>query len=467
MESRSPFRSRTRSLPAAALLASLGAACTTHDYEPEPLDGDAVVAQLVAERAVDRSEPLTLDQAVELLRERGPAVREAIAAYETALALAEIPTPLSNPRLQVGPSLGFGSSVESNPVVPAFGASWSIPTGGRRDAADALRAARAEAARLEALAAFRDAYIDLREAFLETSLASARRRALAAIESETGQLLELARRSVDSGQSDARELAQLELELGRWKVERIGAEVELLERGARVAVLIGATREIELARDRGGVLPGREAVPSLAELTDGLARRHPDLLRLHAEYEVAERTLALAVERTAPDLNLGATATGEPGASITFVTLGLGVQVPLFDRGRLPVAAAERARAELRVAYENRVALVLAELERARERLVLALERERALLDEVGAATHRSYEATRRALAAGIVGPRELLDVGRAARELDLETNAAWEDVARAWLDLERASGEILAPFWSEPGAEAPPESLVAEGGAR
>ena len=330
---------RTRAACSIAL-ALMFSACAIHSYAPDPLPPDRFEALSTERQELGSSGPhdepgeLSLGKAAEWLRTRGPRVRETVAAYRTALARAGVPTPWPNPGIAIGPELGWGSDVNVNKVVPFGSLSFTIPISGRLGRQDDLNQALAEAAQADALATFRELYLDLRARYVRLAVSQKR-------EAVRGTVLEAAQASlgvandlVEAGAATALDVSLFQLEHARERSRLLGAELEVTNSASDLSDLVAVSPW------RLGVLPETalptppEDVPELGELRELIVKEHPALFRLRAGYEVAERQLHLEIAKQYPDLTFGSSLGGEVGERKTILGLSLGIEIPLFDRNQ-------------------------------------------------------------------------------------------------------------------------------------
>ena len=132
-------------------------------YEAQPLEPEGFLALVEASRVealpVSMDGVLTFERAADLLRLQGPEIRAVEAAYRTALARADIPTPLANPTLEVGARFGFGSEMDEasvNRVAPFGSIGITIPTANKLSLQDEINRLRAESLRICAVARHRE-----------------------------------------------------------------------------------------------------------------------------------------------------------------------------------------------------------------------------------------------------------------------------------------------------------------------
>lgn len=435
-------------------------------YEPRPLDPEATVAAVDRKRseppkAADQDEGsrLTLARAAAWMRDLGPGVREAVAAYRTALARAEISSPLPNPRLEVGPQFGFGSDITTRRL-GAFGSlGVTIPLGDRLQRVDDLDRVRAEVARVAGIARHRELYLELRRRWIAVIAAQITLEARTELVESADRSVDAARRRVEAGDATALDVALFEIELGRSRAEQVAAAAEASRAAFTLAELVGVQRDAMGALDTS--LPdcsGRH--DDVAALKQELTLQHPELARLRAAYEEAEAHLRLEIAKQYPDLILGPSIDKDTGESKTMLGLALGIELPLFDRNQKAIAEAERRREEARVRYEAAASRALAALERASAMITIAKTHHQRLETDVLPSAQRSVGLSRRALAAGSGDALKALEAERAFRRVQIEVSDAKLAIIRAWIELEIAVGRPLVDFPTGASKVTPPDGL-------
>lgn len=446
-------RPACRTIPLALL--ATAAACVT--YEPKPLHGADLVASVAKERfapAAPGAPAVDLATATAWLTETGPAVQEARAAFRIADARARIATPWPDPTLEFGPSTAWGADVGSSRPVAGFAAlAIPFPLGDRREAADEVNRARAEALRIDVLLTLREQYLGLRREWVELATARRKQRLLVELADSAARSVATARRLVAAGAATALDAALLELEQARAEALALDAEFSATRAAGTLAARTGVAASRFATLADGGLPVPPDAPPSLETLHALLAEHRRDLVALRADYAVAEHELRLEVERQYPDLVLGPEFAAEPGEHRQVAALGIGIQLPLFDRNQQEIAVADQRRESIRTRYRAAASRALAQVEELVARIDIAARRRRALVDHVLPHAIANQELARRAVEAGGADALRLLEVERALRELRVEVANAELTEIETWIELEQAVGHPLLAFPGEPAA--------------
>jgi outer membrane protein TolC len=258
------------------------------------------------------------------------------------------------------------------------------------------------------------------------------------------------RRLVMAGRGTALDVRDLEWQL--QEVEAMLIEVDEREIDARFHL---ASRTGVAAR--GFTIPEFPQLPT--EIPDVhalntrlLLRDHPGLARLRAQYSVAEKELRLEIARQYPDLDILGLVEQDQG--VNRYGIGIGIDLPIFDRNQQGIARADRHRDEVRANYMSEMRSSLAAIEGARARLENRILRLRALTERVVPIAEQSRKLITAALESGTADALRLLTYLRREAELRIDVLEAEWSVYESWSELERACGSPLLVFPDEPGGK-------------
>lgn len=444
---------RFLALAGAACLLALPAACRS--VPEQVLDPHAVLAAVRSGRAATpEAGGLTLAEATRLMRARNPEIREARAAYAAAKRRADVRTPPANPTIGVGPLLFGGADVLTSGtwgVATALG--WVVPLARKTVLADHVNAVQAEQARAQAGATERTEYLALRRILVQSGLAHDRLEAERALAAEARAAVDVARALVEAGQASSIDLRLLRLDAARAEAEVATSAETSEERRHELAARVGVAPQGIAPPSAAALPPLPDSLPEARALEDAAIEGHPRLAVLRAAYLVAEKELRLEAARARPDLSMGLELEVE---SENFLSLPLGIEIPVFDRNQAGIARALGARDEARARFRAEVERLLAGIATARARVASRRDRLRRLEDRVAPEAESALEATRSALAAGGADALRYLEVLRTARAVSLEVRDARAKTYEAWSDLEAVCGLPLLRFPHEPGGAWP-----------
>ena len=393
-----------------------------------------VVVAPASTRADDGAGVPALDEATFLQRVRERSPRRAVfderrhAADAAVAAAAVLPNPL------VFYEREDVASIENSQDVLRLG--WQLDLAGRRGLA--RNAARAGAI-AERASVDRDVLLlelEARTAYLDAVYARARVAQLEAARTELATVATALAERARQGDASSYDAERATLELEVLDDERADARRQLEVARLRLGALIG-----EPARgfDASGslVLPVRPAGPS--------ALQRPDVDAARARAVQATREATLAGRTWIPKLELvvGVMAQAQQGSSGVGYVVGVGGDLPIFDRG---AAAAAKHRAEAkRWEAEARSLATEATGEAAQAREVLVQRIAHAEGYASGPAA-RALDLARRVTLAYREGDRpilELIDVHRTLRQTAVRALELVYEARRAELALARAQGRM------------------------
>ena len=447
-----PARGRHRSRWLSCLIPALLMGCQTTPPQ-RPLDERAALAEVRAARHVPESvSTLHLPDAIARLRAHHPEIRRARADLVRAQRIASVRTPPPNPTLSVGPLLLGGADIlSSNGWGYLAELGWSVILGGQLRLADELDCLTASVARQEVIATEREAYLALRQAYVQTIrralVVDALEQQVASLDAEKAAQQELI--AAGGGvELDARLLA-LEAVTAQGAV--LDAEEARSDAHLALCTLLGLPPEAVFLPEGADLLTLPLAVPERARIERIVLRQHPKLLRLRGQFAIAEKKLRLEAARALPDIDLGL-ALEDTGADAQ-LSLPFGIELPVFPKGAKELAEAKADRERIRAEYTTTLGEILGAVDAARARIHLR-QRRLQLIEAQRATADEAVEIARRARdEAGSVDSARYLSVLRASREVEAAAVEADAALFEAWMDLEVALGMPLVSVRDEPRA--------------
>ncbi len=404
-------------------------------------------ASLAHAQATGANEPitrLTMDDLVSTVITHNPGLLSARQARTTASAAVRSAGALPNPRLDYMD----GSNAARVPAglagrVQGVGISQFIESSTLRQARVAGAQA-SETGAVHLIAATRNelvAQVQLRayEVLLRRAETQAATEALALLE----QVRERVRLRVESG------------EAARYEIIKADAEIISARQRLQNASLQAEQTMLWLNRLAAGRLPARwqldaalnvvPTLPGLAQLQAQALTDNPELKLLQAEVSRAQAQLASARASRWPGLELRYQQNQEP--DIVHSTLGVSVQVPLFDGREGPQAEAASELERQRARLTGRQAELQQQVLQAWRALEMARLKVEALSQ---GAVRESESALRVAEAAYRYGERGILDVldaQRVLRSVRADLLVASYEWQAARIELEFLAGRYAAPM--------------------
>lgn len=345
-----------------------------------------------------------------------------------------------NPTLGLSPALNTSSGGVS-PWMVGLQIDLPIETAGKRGLRVVAARHRTEAARLRLTGAAWMVRVNVRKALLELADATERTRLIVRQMAKQENALAAMEQKLAAGAIPGRELSAPRTALARLKKEREDARVLAAESRARIAAALGLPEhalpaELSAKADVAGaeILAAREAKGR------ALTSR-ADLLAALADYAAAQAVLRLEVAKQFPDVHLGPGYEFDQGENKW--SLGLSVELPVFNRNQGPIAEAEAKRRETAARVLALQASIASEVEQAVAKWDGA-KRRLAALEELVGEQKRQAELAATNLSAGA---GERLDVLLAEGELAGAELLRWEatvQAAQAFAGLEAATQHPL-----------------------
>ncbi len=250
---------------------------------------------------------------------------------------------------------------------------------------------------------------------------------------------------VDAGKISPVELTRAQIEVAQAQVRRARALRQLAATRARLAATWGSTI-VDFNRAVGD-LPYPHSPPPLEELRSMMTQT-PDTIRLEDSIERQRRVVQLERSLRFPDLAIGFGSRRFEETGLSAWVVGVGVEIPIFDRNQGARKAAEfDLERERRDAEAARVALV-AELAVVCERLNAAAEAARTADGEIVPSAMSALTAVETGYREGKFGFIDVIAAQRALFEASTLLLDSLEEYAVARADLERLVGSRLGPGW-------------------
>jgi outer membrane protein, heavy metal efflux system len=367
------------------------------------------------------------------------ALRNELGASDAAIAQAGV---LPNPTLAVrAENLGNSRVGRDGDRATSIEFGQLIERGGKRAARVKIAETDRDLARWNYQAKVLEVQSQVRQAFVDV-LASQQKLALVAQSATLAQqFADAVGKRVTAGKVSPVEETKARLELSATQIEREQAKRELESARNR----LGATWNNPAPRFERAVgdLEQLTPLPDYAQLSRRI-RDNPDLARWRSE--IASRKAVIDAERAkaVPDLSIGAGVSRFSRFDDHAYTVNLSLPLPLFDRNRGGVLAANRRldkTMDERRAAENRIA---AELTQAYSRLAAIRNEVQTLRSSVLPGAQSAFDAANKGYQLGKFGFLDVLDAQRTLFRARAQHLRALPDYHRGTNEIERLIGAPL-----------------------
>ncbi len=327
-------------------------ASSSHDLEIAP-PGPA--EWLPVQREIDLADGLDLREANALALFYAPEVRAARIAADVSAAQLLQAGLLANPELFLGPRF---STSTGDLILPAS-LSWELPLWGKRGAEENLAEHRLSAAHVRVIETELGVLTEVRASFVRIAEITRTLQVLEARLRGSQRVFNWVAALRRAGEVDAVTSFLVQHEFDEAREALALEQLELTSARNRLFETVGLLPNAELSI---ALEPDPLQLPDLPALLREKLLRHPTIDAAHAEYRAAEAALKLEVAKQYPTVRVGPEF--EDDAGDTSIGVGVGIELPLFDRNRGGVIAAE----EQRDAARERFRATLLELSHAEAR---------------------------------------------------------------------------------------------------
>lgn len=390
--------------------------------------------------ATNQLESLTLEQALEMAERQHPQLAEARALVEAAAGRAQQAGTLPNPELIVGAQQLPLESGASNQREYVAGVAQPIPLGGRLGKAREAELLDREVRVRGLEVTRRDLRKRVHSAFATALYQEQAFQAQSRIAQGFQKAVATTKARVNAGDAVPEDLARVEMELARTKVELLRSagmrEHALVELRAAIGDTHSAIKSLS------GSLDVTFEIPTLETLAANLSAQ-PETLRAEASLRASNARIDLAKAERIPDVRVEALYHRLEAQKENTFDIGLSIPLPLFNRnqGRLREARAEAVAAEAR-ARSTQLGLSV-RLHEAHSDLTTALASSRALKSEILPRADTVLKAAEARYTAGDISLTALLPVRRDWATVQLAYLESLRDVMQAWGEV---SGYLKSP---------------------
>ncbi|HKL22667.1 MAG TPA: TolC family protein [Tichowtungia sp.] len=374
------------------------------------------------------AQALTLDEALANALEQSPELRAARAEAQAARTESAVASLWNNPELEVEAE-GLGGDADGmNSAEYTAVISQEFPMFGKLRKRRAVADLAADAARMAALEVSRDFEALVRKAFAGLQAAEKIQQIRTEQVALAQDFLETAQTRYEAGAASEMDVLRARMELEETRGEELTAKKRMEASRKNLARLSGFPA---IGKTDDAFFQTLE-VSGLTTVSDS----HPALRRFQTLEQQADAELAREKAAWLPDVTVSAGARYEEDGNVQTFLVGVGVPLPLFNRGRDASAAAsfraEAARAEtasVRRRLEQALDTCLVEFE-------TAMDEVRRVQDILLPQAERAEALCREGYASGRFGWMELLETRQMLEEVRLQQVAAQYAAWMAYIDL-------------------------------
>jgi len=397
------------------------------------LSGGVIAAASEAKPTVKHVESLSLDQALEMAESLQPELAEARAMVEAAEGRARQAGAFPNPEAILGALQLPLDANASNQREYVAGVGQTLPLSGRlskaRQAELLDREVRARGLEVKR----RDIRKRVHSAFATALYQEKAYQAQSEIQRNAGKAVATTQARVGAGDALREDVARVEMELARAKVE--SKRAESLRDQALVALTSAMGDATLSVKSLAGTLDATFEIPTLESLAANLSAQ-PESVLADADIRARTARVELAKAERIPDVKVELLYHRLEASQENTLDVGLSIPLPLFNRnqGRLREARAEAAAAEARSRMtQNELATRLRE---SHLQLTTALANSGTLKTEILSRAETVLKGAEARYAAGDISLAEILPVRRDWAAVQLSYLESLRDVMQAWAEI-------------------------------
>jgi len=247
---------------------------------------------------------------------------------------------------------------------------------------------------------------------------------------------------VKAGKEPPLQASKSAAELGIARMEVMQAENDLKVARKRLAAMWGG-RQAAFEKVKSNFDDISTDIPSLDSMLEKLPQ-NPALARQEAELRLSRA--ALSSERAAriPDLQVSVGLQYFQEDSTDAITFGIGLPLPLFDRNRGNITAAEHTVTKTEAERQAAITRLETELSEAHSALTSSYQRVEAVRTKVVPAMEQAFGAAHEGYRQGKFGFLDMLDAQRGLVDAKGVLIDALSDYHNALIDIQRITGSGL-----------------------
>lgn len=337
-------------------------------YSAKPIEKKKIIeeAELADDAMLNRLSLTPFSALLEVASRNNPDLQLLKLQYQNQEKYAKTKNPLLNPTIGLGVNKGFGIEGATQSLTqPFITLGFTVPLWGKRKLIKELEFLEAIATQQEYIILHRNIYLELRQTYTKLRIKYTQAEMLGALNKFLANELQLTEKQMLMGQLSLLDLGLIKADYEQSVMEEKSLEQEIQLLQSKLSGLCG------LPINKLGVLK----IPILdikkidlinrENALSHLIENSPSLNRLHAKYDIAEKILALEIRKQYPDLQIESGFEKEPGESTKYLGIGLGMEVPIFDRNQKGILLAHQNREQILLEYQLQARKSILEMDTA------------------------------------------------------------------------------------------------------
>ena len=415
-------------------------------FKELPLDKTKILKDVEEQRKYnENSDGLSFIEAQKLMSINNLELKELRKEYEKFKSIAEIKTPFPNPSVEFGHAAGTSIDEKSaGKVQPFIGFGFTIPLGPRLARNDDLNEALMLRAYNNIVLKHRSLYFDLKGAFTSYSMEST-------LFKKKQQLLQHLKLNYQTVNKLFKVGEATIIDLNSAKIQYSNMQISLYETKSELNQLKSLLGDL-LGKDLGVIADFKvkidtmntEDLKGLDQMKSKMLLNNFELSRLEMDYKIAETELKLELAKQYPDIEIGSSGEQEPGEKKKIFSLGVSLDLPIFDRNQQEITRKDEERKIILAKFNsvlgksiNRMNLLVSNYKLQKLKLSL-------IDDEIIPRSTETVAKAEKAVQAGRLDILRFIDLSKELYENELERIQVIKTLQKIKLELEEVIGESL-----------------------
>lgn len=416
-------------------------------YEEIPLDKGQILIDVEEQNKYEAIEHgLSFQDAQRIMSENNPILKELRLEYEKFKELSSIQTPFPNPNLKIGQSLGKSIDEKSaNSIQPFIGFGFTIPLGPRLARNDDLKEALMLRSYNNLVLKHRKLYFDLRESFTEFYFESLMLKNQQKILDHLKLNLEVINKLLKSGLATAIDQNSANIQFRKMQIKLYETESNINQIKSELGQLLGKDLQFDQNFKLIAKSQSLKDFDHLDVLKRKLLESNFELSQLEMDYKVSEVQLKLELAKQYPDLVIGTSAEQEPGESKKVFSLGLSLNLPIFDRNQHKILEKDKERKLILAKYNSALSNSLSRIKLMLTNSKVQKQKLHLLESQIIPLSKATVNKAKRAVEAGNISILRYIDLSKDLFEQELEKIKASKQLNKIRQEIERLIGEKQA----------------------
>ena len=291
----------------------------------------------------------------------------------------------------------------------------------------------------------RKLYFDLRESFTEFYFESLMLKNQQKILDHLKLNLEVINKLLKSGLATAIDQNSANIQFRKMQIKLYETESNINQIKSELGQLLGKDLQFDQNFKLIAKSQSLKDFDHLDVLKRKLLESNFELSQLEMDYKVSEVQLKLELAKQYPDLVIGTSAEQEPGESKKVFSLGLSLNLPIFDRNQHKILEKDKERKLILAKYNSALSNSLSRIKLMLTNSKVQKQKLHLLESQIIPLSKATVNKAKRAVEAGNISILRYIDLSKDLFEQELEKIKASKQLNKIRQEIERLIGEKQA----------------------